>query len=296
MSINRRDFGRAVAGAVAGTMLSSAEGTAAAVPAADELFPLSVMLWTIYRDLPFEQRLDKVAQAGYHAVELVGEFKDWSDANYQAANRKKRELGITFDATAGLHRSLTDPVDRDPFLDEVRAMLTIMDKLECSKLIVLSGNKVPSMSHEDQRKSCVEGLKRAADLASKKNVELLFENIDPEENPKYFLTSVSEGFDMVREIGSPHVRFLYDFFHEQISEGNLIEKLEKNIDVVGLVHIADVPGRHEPGTGEIHYPNIYRKLAQLKYDRYCAMEFLPTGDPVNSLRAAREEVIRAVSQ
>jgi hydroxypyruvate isomerase len=296
MSINRRDFGRAVAGAVAGTVLSSAGGTAAAVPAANEPFPLSVMLWTIYRDLPFEQRLDKVAQAGYHAVELVGEFKDWSDANYQAANRKKRELGITFDATAGLHRSLTDPVDRDPFLDEVRAMLTIMDKLECSKLIVLSGNKVPSMSHEDQRKSCIEGLKRAADLASKKNVELLLENIDPEENPKYFLTSVSEGFDIVREIGSPHVRFLYDFFHEQISEGNLIEKLEKNIDVVGLVHIADVPGRHEPGTGEIHYPNIYRKLAQLKYDRYCAMEFLPTGDPVNSLRAAREEVIRAVSQ
>jgi hydroxypyruvate isomerase len=296
MSINRRDFGRAVAGAVAGTMLSSAGEVAAAVPAATEPFPLSVMLWTIYRDLPFEQRLDKVAQAGYHAVELVGEFKDWSEANFEAANRKKRELGITFDATAGLHRSLTDPGDRDAFLDEVRAMLTIMDKLECTKLIVLSGNKVPSMSHEDQRKSCVEGLKRAVDLTSKKNVELLLENIDPEENPKYFLTSVAEGFDIVREIGSPHLRFLYDFFHEQISEGNLIEKLEKNIDVVGLVHIADVPGRHEPGTGEIHYPNIYRKLAQLKYERYCAMEFLPTGDPVNSLRAAREEVIRAVSQ
>jgi hydroxypyruvate isomerase len=294
--MNRRDFGLAVAGAVAGTMLSSAGEVAAAVPAATEPFPLSVMLWTIYRDLPFEQRLDKVAQAGYHAVELVGEFKDWSEANFQAANRKKRELGITFDATAGLHRSLTDPGDRDAFLDEVRAMLTIMDKLECTKLIVLSGNKVPSMSHEDQRKSCVEGLKRAVDLTSKKNVELLLENIDPEENPKYFLTSVAEGFDIVREIGSPHLRFLYDFFHEQISEGNLIEKLEKNIDVVGLVHIADVPGRHEPGTGEIHYPNIYRKLAQLKYDRYCAMEFLPTGDPVNSLRAAREEVIRAVSQ
>jgi hydroxypyruvate isomerase len=294
--MNRRDFGFAVAGAVAGTMLSSAGEVAAAVPAATEPFPLSVMLWTIYRDLPFEQRLDKVAQAGYHAVELVGEFKDWSEANFQAANRKKRELGITFDATAGLHRSLTDPGDRDAFLDEVRAMLTIMDKLECTKLIVLSGNKVPSMSHEDQRKSCVEGLKRAVDLTSKKNVELLLENIDPEENPKYFLTSVAEGFDIVREIGSPHLRFLYDFFHEQISEGNLIEKLEKNIDVVGLVHIADVPGRHEPGTGEIHYPNIYRKLAQLKYERYCAMEFLPTGDPVNSLRAAREEVIRAVSQ
>jgi len=294
--MNRRDFGRAVAGAVAGTVLSSTEAVyASSAPSTPEPFPLSVMLWTIYRDLPFEQRMGKVAEAGYHAIELVGEFKDWSDTNFQAANRKKHELGITFDATAGLHRSLCDPAERDAFLTEVNAILPIMEKLECNKLIVLSGNKVPTLSHSDQRASCVEGLKRAADLTAKKNVELLLENIDPEENPKYFLTSVTEGFDIVREINSPHVRFLYDFFHEQISEGNLIEKLEKNIDLVGLVHVADVPGRHEPGTGEIHYPNIYRKLAALKYGRYCAMEFLPTGDPVQSLRAAREQVIQSVS-
>ena len=58
------------------------------------------------------------------------------------------------------------------------------------------------------------------------------------------------------------MKFLYDFFHEQISEGNLISKLEKNIELVGLVHVADVPGRHEPGTGEINYANIFRKLGQ----------------------------------
>jgi hydroxypyruvate isomerase len=170
-----------------------------------------------------------------------------------------------------------------------------MEKLQCNRLIVLTGNKVPGLSPQEHHASCVEGLKKAADLAAAKNVQILLENIDPEENPKYFLTSVAEGFEIVREINSPHVRFLYDFFHEQISEGNLIEKLEKNIDFVGLVHIADVPGRHEPGTGEIHYPNIYRKLAQLKYDRYVAMEFLPTGDPVTSLSAAREEVLKSVA-
>jgi hydroxypyruvate isomerase len=86
---------------------------------------------------------------------------------------------------------------------------------------------------------------------------------------------------------------IYDFFHEQVSEGNLIEKLEKNIAKVGLMHVADVPGRHEPGTGEINYTNIYKKLAALKYDRYLAMEFIPTGDPVASLRRAREEALRA---
>jgi hydroxypyruvate isomerase len=92
----------------------------------------------------------------------------------------------------------------------------------------------------------------------------------------------------VRETGHPRVKMLCDFFHEQIAEGNLIAKLEKNMDLLGLVHIADVPGRHEPGTGEINFANIYRKLGQLNYSRYVAMEFIATGEVVASLRAARE--------
>jgi hydroxypyruvate isomerase len=136
-------------------------------------------------------------------------------------------------------------------------------------------------------------LKRAAEIAEKKDLTILLENIDLEENSRYYLWSVAEGFEIIRKVDHPRVRFLDDFFHEQISEGNLIEKLEKNIDKVGLMHVADVPGRHEPGTGEINYTNIYRKLAMLKYDRYVAMEFIPTGDPVASLRRAREEALRA---
>jgi len=294
MPINRREFGRAVAGTVAGSMVAGVtpptDGLAATSP-----FPLSVMLWTVFRDLPFEQRLEKVAEAGYRAVELVGEFKKWSEADSRNANRKKRELGMVFDATSGISHSLCDPAERDAFVAEVRAMLPVMEQLECSRLIILSGNKVPAFSLSDQHHSCVEGLKVAAELAAAKTMELLLENIDPEEDPHYFLTSVTEGFDIVRETRAPNVKFLYDFFHEQISEGNLIEKLEKNIDQVGLVHIADVPGRHEPGTGEIYYPNIYRKLAQLKYTRYAAMEFLPTGDPVAKLREAREQLLKAIA-
>ncbi len=119
-------------------------------------------------------------------------------------------------------------------------------------------------------------------------MEILLENIDPEENPKYFLTSVAEGFQIIREVNQPRVKFLYDFFHEQLSEGNLIAKLEKNLDLIGLVHVADVPGRHAPGTGEINYGNVFRKLGQVGYSHYIGMEFLPTGDVVSELRAARE--------
>jgi hydroxypyruvate isomerase len=304
--MNRREFTRHLAlGAVgasalpaaghaaAGPLASLGGGPAASEPAVP--FQLSVMLWTVFTKLPFEERLEKVTSAGYQHVELVGEFRHWSDADYQNVARACRRLNIRFDATAGISKSLTDPADRDAFLQEVRDMLPVMEKLECPKLIVLTGNKVPGASHEAQHASCVEGLKRAGDVVQSKGYRILLENIDPEENPKYFLTSVAEGFDVIREINQPNVRFLYDFYHEQIAEGNLIEKLEKNIDLVDLVHIADVPGRHHPGTGEINYVNIYKKLAQLKYDRYAAMEFLPMGDAVKELAVARETLEQAVA-
>ena len=303
--MNRRDFARKAAlgavagGALAGSALGAsgilpASGTAPAADSGSAIpFKLSVMLWTVFTKLPFEQRLEKVASAGYSNVELVGEFKHWSEQDYRNVAKTKQRLGIRFDATSGVEHSLANPAERDAFLSDVKSLLPVMEKLDCPALIVLTGDKVPSLSHEDQHASCVEGLKRAAGLVEGRGAKILLENIDPEENPKYFLTSVAEGFEVIKAVNHPQVRFLYDFFHEQISEGNLIEKVEKNVGLVDLFHIADVPGRHEPGSGEINYLNIYKKLVELGYDRYVAMEFLPKGDAVESLKAAREMVLQA---
>jgi hydroxypyruvate isomerase len=255
-------------------------------------FKLSVMLWTVYEKLSFEQRLEKVAEAGYNAVELVNEYKNFTKEAYAKFRAKKRELHLTVDATSGISHSLCDASQRDAFLEEVRAKLLVLEELECNKLIILSGDKVPGQSPQQMHQNCTESLKRAADITAPKNVGLLLENIDPEENPKYFLTSVSEGFEIVRSVRAANVQFLYDFFHDQIAEGNLLAKLEKNLDLIGVVHIADVPGRHDPGTGEINYPNIFRKLGQLGFNGYVAMEFLPEGETVAALRAAREMAMK----
>jgi hydroxypyruvate isomerase len=297
--MNRRTFNRILAGAGMGSLSApSLLPVAASAPAkaADAAAPykISIMLWTVFRKLPFEERLEKVSEAGYHNVELVGEFRNWTDADYTRFNRKKRQLGITFDTTAGMRHGVGDPEEREAMLKDLDGMITVCHKLECPRLIVMSGNVVPGMTRADQHRSCIEGLKRAAEKVEGKNVTILVENIDPEENPRYFLTSVAEGFEIIRAVNHPQVRFLYDFYHEQIAEGNLIEKMEKNIDLVGLFHIADVPHRHQPGTGEINYANIYRKMVELKYDRYMAMEFMPTHDPIKVLRTAREEAERVV--
>lgn len=286
--MRRRDFGRLLASAAVGSALpglSNQQPMGETAP-----FKVSIMLWTVFRELPFVERLENVASAGYQFVELVSEYRGWADSEFSQLAARSRQLGIEFDAISGLKHGAADPGARDAFLEELKTLLPVAQRLNCPAIIVLSGNRVDTISREQQHQACVETLKRASDLAERNHVRLLLENIDPLENPKYFLTSVAEGFEIVRSVDHPSIRFLYDFFHEQIAEGNLIAKLQKNIDLVGLVHVADVPGRHQPGTGEINYDNIYRALAALKYDRVIAMEFEPIGNAVEVLRSARQQV------
>jgi hydroxypyruvate isomerase len=165
-------------------------------------------------------------------------------------------------------------------------------------MIVLSGNVVLGLTREAQHQAAIETLKQAAKLVEGKTIagepmRLLLECIHVEENPKIYLTSAVEAVEIVRAVNHPQVQFLYDIYHEQMGFGDLIDKLEKNMDVIGLVHVADVPGRHEPGSGEVNYGNIYRKLAALGYRRNLAMEFYPTGDAIASLRAARVTASKA---
>jgi hydroxypyruvate isomerase len=307
MGMDRRTFVQTVAGTVVGacgvaqgsnllkeeSTSATNNGEATAVP-----FKLSVMLWTVFTDLPFEQRLEKVAQAGYKNVELVGEYDSWTEADFIRANAKRKELGINFDCTAGLKHGVSVPDHRQPLLDELRHALPIMEKIDCPNMILLSGNRVPALPRDVQHRSCVDTLKAAAALVQGKSingqpVRLLLETIDPEENPEYFLTGIAEALEIVEATAHPQVRLLYDFYHEQIAAGNLIEKLEKGLPYLGLVHIADVPGRHEPGTGEINYQNIFRKLAEVNYTGVVAMEFHPSGDPVTQLHAARDMALLA---
>ncbi len=303
--MNRRTFAQTLAAGALGAAVPklSTAASASPAPAAPQTkspqYPLSVMLWTVFNHLPIEQRLAKVAEAGYNKVELVGEYRDWKQADFDRANAARKRLGIEFDATAGLKNGIANPAEREAFLAELKEGLGPMETLSCPAMIVLSGDVVPGLSRETQHQSCIEGLKRAAAMVegrqiSGQPVRLLLECIHVEERANYFLTKANEAIEIVRAVNHPQVQFLYDIYHEQMGFGNLIEKLDKHIDVIGLVHIADVPGRHEPGTGEINYGNIYKKLAELNYRHNVAMEFMPTGEPVAALRAAKAEALRVV--
>lgn len=288
--MDRREFSQLIVGGVLGQSLLRGYAQTAPLP---QGFKFSVMLWTLEKQASFDRCLEIVAAAGYQGIELTGQFQKWSQEDRKRILRQMASLKLVVDSMSGVKAGFANPNESSSFMTQLAAQLSSAKDLGCPQIILLSGKQVDGMPRQVQHSTAVENLKRAADLAAKSNIEIVIEPIDPLENPSIFLTTVSEGFEIVREVGSSNVKVLYDFYHEQRAFGNLIEKLEKNIDLVGLVHIADVPGRHEPGTGEIDYKNIYRKLAELKYSRFITMEYYPTEDPIASLKKSRLEAQQA---
>ena len=256
----------------------------------------SFMLWALQKEAPFDRVLEMVAEAGYQGVELVGEFQKWTPDERARILGKIKALGLTVDSMSGVKAGFSVPSESGAFLDQFAEHVDAAVELGCPQVILLSGKQVVGLAEGVQRAAAIENLKRAASIAAKKHIEIVIEPIDLLEQPGIFLASVTEGFEIARAVGAPNLKVLYDLYHEQRSFGNLIEKLERNIDMVGLIHVADVPGRHEPGTGEIDYPEIYLRLAKLKYDRWIAMEYYPTGDVVESLKKARVQAQTALAQ
>jgi hydroxypyruvate isomerase len=285
--LTRRSFAQLITAALALPSTSLAEqdkGLAAS--------QFSVMMWALNKQGTFEQNLERVAQAGYRHVELVDEFKHWSPEDERRILARMKTLNISVDATAGMKSGFADPAGGDAFLAELKTLIPVAQRLHCKQIILLSGKRIEGSPAQAQHKASIETLKRAAEVLNSAGIVGVIEPIDRLENPTIYLDGVTEAFEMTKAVASPNIKVLYDLYHEQRGFGNLIEKLDNNIAEVGLIHVADVPGRHEPGTGEVNYSNIYRKLVQLNYKNIIAMEFYPTGDVVKTLQRAREDAMQ----
>ena len=133
-----------------------------------------------------------------------------------------------------------------------------------------------------------EGLKRAHDVVSPHGVTLIVEPLNTLVNHQgYYLNHTAEAFEIMREVSSPNVKILFDIYHVQIMDGNLIDTIRKNIASIDHFHVGDVPGRHEPGTGEIHYGNVFKAIAASGFTGFVAMEYNPSKDPMLTLKEVR---------
>ena len=220
-------------------------------------FKLSVRVEPLFPKLSLSERVRQVALAGYQGFE----FGDWRAADDVEITRLKNKLGLECVCLVG-NRSvnpkgmgLCDPAERAGFLAEIQASAEAAKRFESSRLVVLTGNRVAAMPREQQQASIVEGLKRAAEIAAASGIQLIVEvlntlaKVEPlnlaENHNNYYLNSTRDAFEIVRAVGSPNVKILFDFYHVQIMEGNLIETLRANIAAIGHFHVGDVPGRQE---------------------------------------------------
>lgn len=246
------------------------------------MIDLSVCIEMVYEDEPFEARAGRAADAGVDAVE----FWDWRGKDLDALAAATDEAGIDIvGCTAG--GVLTDPDATDDAIETIRESIRTAAEHGWPTLIVTTGPDQADLNRERQHVNAVKVLSRVASDAEEHDVTLALEPLNTAvDHPEYFLESSSEGFDIVDEVDSSHVKLLYDVYHQQITEGNIIQTLMGNVEKVGHVHVADVPGRHEPGTGELNYANIFTAIDNTDYDGYVGCEFTPTGDPDDAMAAA----------
>jgi len=222
----------------------------------------------IFSDAPFLKRLERVREAGLSAFEFWG----WMEKDIEAIDRRRRELGLQVTSFVAQPQpsSLTMKDVSTEFKRAVMTTLDVAQKLECDTIIAPVGLGRGSIE-----------LSRKEQL---RNAEANFRPVNPLDHEGCFLTRCDEGAQLIRAIKSPNVKLLYDFYHQQISEGNLIENARKYFDLIGLFHVGDVPGRHEPGTGEINYRNVFKFLDGQGYKKHASLEFVPTIDPVEAVR------------
>ncbi len=247
----------------------------------------SVCLETLFLDLPFEQRMEHVAANGFSAVEFWS--REGKDMNITLALKMALRIDIT--AFTASKASLVDPEQHTAFENDIMRAASLAVDLSCSNLVVHSGPLLPDIPRAKQHENIVKALQRVAPIAKDADVTLVLEPLNPLDAPGNYLTFSSEGFQIIREVDSPNVRLLFNVYHQQVSEGNLSARIAKNLDLIGYMRMADVPGRHEPGTGEINHKYLFKLLRERNYRGYIGLEYYPLVDPHTSLK-----VLRALTQ
>ncbi|WP_238532941.1 hydroxypyruvate isomerase family protein [Halalkalicoccus jeotgali] len=245
----------------------------------------------VYEDEPFDEGVRHAAEAGVDAIEFFEWDRDELDQLKDIAQTHQVDIaGILLkNGMPSEEPAMTDPDQVDAAIEDLRDTIAAAAKLDCESIIVTVGPEQEAYSREVQHRAIVDVLRSIADEAERKDVTLGVEPLNASvDHPGYYLTSSREAYDIVEAVDSSSVSILFDVYHMQIAEGNVIDSISEYADRIDHYHVADVPGRHEPGTGELNYENVVRAIADTGFDGYIGCEFWPTDDPDATLEAAVE--------
>ena len=273
--MNRRGF-LAGCAAVAGGAALLKDAPAMAEPPADKPFSKVKLRMSVPIDFfpgasPLE-KLDVAAAWGLSGYEWLG-----AGGDPEPLRKKADSLGLELSCTGGTGRigpgTMVKVEDHDEVVEQFKKRVEFAKAVNCKHLVGLSGNTRTDISYDEQMENVIKCIKRLAPIAEKNDVILVMEALNPLVDHKgYFLTRTDQTMTILKAVDSPNVKMLFDIYHQQITEGNVIRNLTENIDRIGHFHVADNPGRKEPGTGELNYKNIFKAIAATNYKGFVALE------------------------
>jgi hydroxypyruvate isomerase len=243
------------------------------------MLKFSANLSMLFTEQPFLDRFEAAAQAGFKAVEFLfpyaftaAEIRERLDAhglqlvlhNLPAGNWDAGERGIA-----------CHPDRVDEFCSGVATAITYATRLGVKQVNCLAGKAPPGVSESLLRRTFIDNLRYAASELKKNGLKLLIEPLNTFDIPGFYLNYTAQALAILDEVGADNAYVQYDIYHAQRMEGELAATMEKHLPRIGHIQLADNPGRHEPGTGEINYPFLFAHLDRIGYDGWIGCEYKP---------------------
>lgn len=248
----------------------------------------------MFRDVDFYDRFAAAKASGVDCCEFWGwSNKDLGRVKEESQKNNIRVTSVTVDTKTpevaeiyNKKRVLYREKDaQDAFVAAVKESIVVAKELNVPSIIITTGNERNDIPHVEQHTNIVLAFKKVAPILEDAGITMILEPLNVLANHMgYMLPSSYEAFSICEEVDSQAIKVLYDIYHQQITEGNLIPTIRKFFPWIGHFHVADVPGRNEPGTGEINYKNVFAAIEALGYDKYVGLEYSPTKDSAETVR------------
>ena len=237
--------------------------------------------WLFAEDgAPVAERIRRAADAGLDGVE----FWHWRDKDLDAVGEAARAGGLAIVMMLVEPQvQIVDAARLAEFAQAAEDSARAAAALGCATLVVASGEKLPDVSAAEQDAAIVAALRTGGEIAGRHGLTLLFEPLNDTDHARFFVTGTDHGLRLLEEAGSPHVKLLYDVYHSAVMGEDPGAPIAGQGALIGHVHVADHPGRGEPGTGGIDWPTVLHRLGEAGYSGHVGLEYRPTTDTLTSL-------------
>ncbi|PAV31185.1 xylose isomerase [Virgibacillus profundi] len=235
--------------------------------------------------------LEKIKSHGFHGLE----YYNWWDLDLHDIAREQERIGVGISATCTSFFNLVDSGQRERYVQGIKDTIVACSILGAKSIITQTGNVIEDIPRDKQRETMIETLKICAPLCEEAGVTLEIEPMNGlVDHRGHFLQYSDEAVSILEQVNSPNVKLVFDVYHQQITEGNVIRNATGFSDYINHYHIADNPGRQQPGTGELNYVNILKAIKDTGYTGFIGLECGYTIDPDEAIDHFKQSIVSRV--